>query len=774
MNKKHLSIALSSLLALPLLAPAGTAPTAFAEGADQEVVIVYKNADGKEAAIEQSEEVQHEFKTVPAVAATVSSEDLRDLVDNPDIDYVERNISFQTTDFETTSYTPPATAKEAGNWNYQQVAPNTMWDQGFTGNGVKIAVVDSGISEHPELKIAGGISTVGDGTNANYADDNGHGTHVAGIIAADSGQGNVVGMAPGASLYAVKTLGADGKGTLVDLLEGLDWAIQNNMDIINLSLGGDTDAQSLHDMVDKAYNKGILVVASAGNSGTADNQDQNTVGYPARYDSVISVASVDQNLNHSEFSSAGPRVDVSAPGEVIRSTFPIALGVSYKYMSGTSQAAPHVAGELALLKEKNPSANASQLREILNGYALDRGTPGRDNLYGSGVVTFKPQIDSSAPAEVGNAVVSAAATDSLTLSWTQPTDRDFKEVRVYSGSEPTFTTVTQSTYQALNLAPDTAYDFRLTTVDTAGNESQGVPVSGRTLAASVSGSPSTGETPVTAAPTQQQPVQPTPAPTVPEVISAPFVPTPAPSGGSAQIPSGGGGAAPIPSGGGGGGGAAAPAAAAPAAAPVASPSVPAAVPAKSPTPAPAATTPNPSPSVPSTVAPTTPVSVSIPFQDVPSTFWGRDTVAWAFERGLVKGYADGQFKPGATVTESEFLAMLIRAFEPNVKNSTTGTWSNTYYARAKQLGLPTKGNASKASRSQTITRVQVAEMLASANGRNLKGNQAIQYLLSAGIASGSSKTSKTVASFKGNASLTRAEALQFIKNLTEKGNGSLS
>lgn len=761
MNKKHLSIALSSLLALPLLAPAGSVPKAAAEGPDQEVVIVYKNIDGKEAAIEQSEEIQHEFKTVPAVAATVSAEDLRDLVNNPDIDYIERNVSFQLTDFDTTSYTPPVNNAEAANWNYEQVAPNTMWNQGFTGKGVKVAVVDSGISNHPELNIAGGISTVGDGTNANFADDNGHGTHVAGIIAADSSSGEVVGMAPGASLYAVKTLGADGKGTLVDLLEGLDWAIQNKMDIINLSLGGDTDAQSLHDMVDKAYNKGILVVASAGNSGTASNTDQNTVGYPARYESVISVAAVDQNLNHATFSSTGPRVDVSAPGQAIRSTYPSALGKSYEYMSGTSQAAPHVAGELALLKEKNPSANAVQLRELLNGYAVDRGAPGRDNLYGNGLVTFKSQTDSSAPAEVGNAVVSAATVDSLTLSWTGPADRDFKEVRVYSGSEPTFTTVTQSTYQALNLAPDTAYDFRLTTVDTAGNESIGVPVSGRTSAASVSSSPPSSE--VTPTPVQNQPVQPTPAPTVPDVVSVPFVPTPAPSGGSAQIPSGGGG---------GGGGAAAPVAAAPAvaapAAPTASPSVPAAVPAKSAAPTPTVTAPSPTNSVPSTAAP-----ISIPFQDVPSTFWGRDTIAWAFERGLVKGYADGQFKPGSTVTESEFLAMLIRAFEPNVKNSTSGTWSNTYYARAKQLGLPTKGAASKTSRSQTITRVQVAEMLASANGKNYTGNQAIQYLLTTGIASGSSKTSKTVASFKGTSSLTRAEALQFIKNLTEKGNGSL-
>lgn len=769
MNKKHLSIALSSLLALPLLAPAGSVTKAVAEAPDQEVIIVYKNEDGKEAAIEQSEEIQHEFETVPAVTATVGAEELQDLVDNPDIDYVERNVSFQLTDFETTSYTPPVNSAELMNWNYDQVAPNTMWEQGFTGKGVKVAVVDSGISPHAELNIAGGVSTVGSGTNSNFADNNGHGTHVAGIIAADSGNGSVVGMAPGVSLYAVKTLGADGKGNLADLLEGLDWAIQNKMDIINLSLGGEDDSPLLHNMVDQAYNQGILVVASAGNSSTPSNIDQDTVGYPAKYESVISVAAVDEYLNRAYFSSTGPKVDVAAPGTNILSTYPKALGHDYVLMSGTSQAAPHVSGELALLKEKNPTASASALRSLLNTYAVDLGNDGRDRFYGNGLITFRNQSDITAPSEVTDAKVASATVDSLTLSWTPPTDNDFKEVRVYSGTESTFTTVTQSTYQAQNLLADTAYDFRLTTVDTAGNESPGVPVSGRTLAANVPNQPNTevsnpptssGGEPVNTTPVQNQPVQPTPVPSIPNVISIPVVTTPPPSGGSSQIPSGGGG-----------GGAAAPVAAAPAvtapAAPVASP----AVPAKAPTPAPVATVPTPSPSVPSTVAPAAPVT--IPFADVPATFWGRDTIAWAFERGLVKGYTDGQFKPGATVTESEFLAMLIRAFEPNVKNSTSGTWSNTYYARAKQLGLPTKGNTSKASRSQTITRAQVAEMLASANGQNVTGNQAIQYLLSAGIASGSSKTSKTVASFKGSASLTRAEALQFIKNLTEKGNGSL-
>ncbi|WP_037291030.1 S8 family serine peptidase [Saccharibacillus sacchari] len=813
MNKKHLSVALSSLLILPLLAQTGLTNNATAEEPDQEVVIVYKNEDGKEAALQQATEVQHEFETLPAVSATVSPEELRDLVNNPDIDYVERNIPFQITDMEAYGSTPAVNFNERSNWNYNQVAPNLMWEKGFTGQGVKVAVIDSGISPHPELTIAGGVSTIGDSPNfsADFSDGNGHGTHVAGIIAANSGNGMVSGTAPGASLYAVKALGADGKGTLQDVLEGIDWAIGQKVDIINMSLGSSQDSQALHDMVDKAYNNGIVVVASAGNSGTDANANTDTVNYPAKYSSVISVAAVDRNLQRAYFSSTGPKVDFAAPGVGIYSTYPSNLGGEYASMNGTSQAAPHIAGILAVLKEQNPSATPGVLRNNLKNYAVDLGAQGRDSLYGDGFVTFKSSTDKNAPGEVSGISLASVESDRLTLSWTPPADTDFSRVRVYEGVSKSAVNVNANSYQATGLAPDTSYQFLLAAVDMNGNESDGVWVSAKTASASsapadpnaggnptspdpsttqpVTGVPDSQNTAPTTSPTLSDPVQqpapaeqtptapaqpapvqqvPAPQPAPPSAIQFPAAPTPAPSGGSAQIPSGGGGGgAPMPSGGGAPAPAPAPVAAAPA------PSTPTVVPAKPAAPKPVASTPTPSPAPSAPSASPMPTPTAVPFSDVAKTFWARDTIAWGFERGLVKGYTDGQFKPGATVTESEFLAMLIRAFEPNVKNSTSGTWSNTYYARAKQLGLPTKGNTSKASRSQTITRAQVAEMLASANGQNVTGNQAIQYLLSAGIASGSSKASKTVASFKGSASLTRAEALQFIKNLTEKGNGSL-
>ncbi len=803
MNKKHLSIALSSLIALPLLSqtglPSALADSAAADGSQQEVLIVYKNEDGREAALAQSEEVRHEFETVPAVSASVNPEELKELVQNPDIAYVERNVEFQVTDealaplgdstVTGTSSTPPANAAEQLLWNYEQISPETMWQQGFTGTGVKVAVIDSGIAPHPELKIAGGISTVGPNLSTNYADDNGHGTHVAGIIAADSGHGSVAGVAPGVSLYAVKALGADGKGYLQDVLEGIDWAIQNKMDVINLSLGGDTDSQLLHDMVDKAYKQGILVVASAGNSGTPDTT-QDTVNYPARYDSVIAVAAIDQSLERAYFSSTGPEVDIAAPGAYITSTY---LNGQFATGSGTSQAAPHVTGELALLKEKNPSASPAALRALLLSYAEDFGDDGRDNLYGDGVVTFKTNgIDKTAPGEVTDAAVKSAASDNLTLQWTLPTDSDFKEIHLYKGMDVQPVTSNGTSYTFTGLTPETDYSFRLTTIDTTGNESKGVDVNGRTEPApaaapttepakGTSGSGSAVQPPSDSVQTQptQSPAPSASAPSAPAPVNIPAAPTPAPSGGYAQIPSGGGGggggfAAPVPSGGGGGGGGAAapspgaPAAGTPAVVVTPAPSAPTAV-----TPKPTAQVPQaPTPSAP-TAVPSEPASVKLPFSDVSPSYWGRETIAWAYERGLIKGYADGNVKPNAAVSEAEFLAMLIRAFEPNVQNATSGNWAGTYYVRAKQLNLPVQGGTSTKARTQNLTRVRVAEMLAAANGQNYIGSDAIRYVLGQGIASGSSKTEKTIASFGGSRTLTRAEALQFVKNLTEKGVGEL-
>lgn len=243
-------------------------------------------------------------------------------------------------------------------WGVDRIDADLAWSAG-NGSGVKVAVLDTGIDlSHPDLaaNIAGGYNAV----NPNKApkDGNGHGTHVAGTIAAVNNSVGVVGAAPAARLYAVKVLGDSGVGWLSDIIEGIDWSIRNGMQVINMSFGTSSDSQAFHDAVIAAYNAGITMVAAAGNNGPADN----TVNYPARYPEVIAVAATDQADVLATFSSRGPEVDLAAPGVSIYSTY---KSSSYATLSGTSMAAPHVAGSAALVLQLKPGLSPAAVRDHL-------------------------------------------------------------------------------------------------------------------------------------------------------------------------------------------------------------------------------------------------------------------------------------------------------------------------------------------------------------------------------------------------------------------------
>ncbi len=196
------------------------------------------------------------------------------------------------------------------------------------GLGIGVAVLDTGISTtHPDLEVVGGrrFYTVTTGPpqsrlreDGNYEDDHGHGTHVAGSVAALDNEFGVVGVAPKAALYAVKVLSADGSGSVSAIAAGIDWAVDNGIPIINMSLGSPQHSQTLKDACDNAYAAGHLVVSSAGNEG----EGSDTVGYPAKYDSVIAVAASNINDARAGFSSTGPAVELIAPGDGILSTIP--------------------------------------------------------------------------------------------------------------------------------------------------------------------------------------------------------------------------------------------------------------------------------------------------------------------------------------------------------------------------------------------------------------------------------------------------------------------
>lgn len=225
-----------------------------------------------------------------------------------------------------------------------------IWDE-TKGKGIKVAVLDTGCDvNHPDLKeriIGGRNFTDDDKSNPEiYEDYNGHGTHVAGTIAAQENDAGVVGVAPEADLLIVKVLNRNGSGQYEWIIKGIHYAIDQGADIISMSLGGPVDVPELYKAVKAAVGKNILVVCAAGNEGDGDDSTDE-FAYPGCYNEVISVGAINLERDPSEFTNSHNEVDCVAPGEEILSTH---LNGKYATLSGTSMAAPHVSGALALIK----------------------------------------------------------------------------------------------------------------------------------------------------------------------------------------------------------------------------------------------------------------------------------------------------------------------------------------------------------------------------------------------------------------------------------------
>jgi subtilisin family serine protease len=234
-----------------------------------------------------------------------------------------------------------AAQRKEETWGINRVHAPSAWPL-TEGKGVKVAVIDTGIDyTHPDLtgSVDGGYSAITKTENpADYADDNGHGTHVSGTIAGHRDGKGVVGVAPKARLYAVKVLDADGSGNLSDVIDGIVWAAKNHMDVANMSLGAPVDSEAMKRAVRFARGSGVVIVAAAGNSG-------GSVGFPGSYEDTIAVAASDSADKLASFSSRGPEVDFIAPGVDVLSA---KMGGGFISYSGTSMACPHVTGLAAL------------------------------------------------------------------------------------------------------------------------------------------------------------------------------------------------------------------------------------------------------------------------------------------------------------------------------------------------------------------------------------------------------------------------------------------
>ncbi len=281
-------------------------------------------------------------------------------------------------------------------WGWRDRNVPSSWTS-TKGKCITCLVIDTGHPSHPDLdnNVEAGQNFV---SGEGILDENGHQTHCTGVICAKDNQIGVVGVAPEAKCISVKALGKNGKGTWEDVEKALDFAIQRKPDIVSMSLGSPSAVKGVHDKIKTFYEMNIPVVCAAGNSGDAG------VGYPAAFDETIAVAAYDEQGNVPDFSARGDKVEWTAPGVNIYSTY---TDNTYASLTGTSMACPFIAGVICLMlaKHKEQEANTGQndcktvpqVREHLLKYTSDRGSVGKDNSWGYGVIDVGALINAIQP-----------------------------------------------------------------------------------------------------------------------------------------------------------------------------------------------------------------------------------------------------------------------------------------------------------------------------------------------------------------------------------------
>lgn len=283
-------------------------------------------------------------------------------------------------------------------WGLTLLGIPTYWKQ-TRGKGVKVAILDTGIApNHPDLTNAWRDARDFAGSQYGASDAQGHGTHCAGIIAARDDAGGVIGVAPECDLYVGKVLGDNGSGDVSAVVAGIRWAIDKKVDVLSMSLGSSAGDEQLEGAIKAALAAGIVVVAAAGNEGPS----LDTIGYPAKYDGVISVGAIDRQRRVTNFSSRGKRVDICAPGDQITSCWPPS---ALAKLSGTSMATPFVAGVVALCVAQHkltapkdaPRLTPAQMLDLVRKTAVDLGAPGFDTTAGFGLIDPGALLAASSP-----------------------------------------------------------------------------------------------------------------------------------------------------------------------------------------------------------------------------------------------------------------------------------------------------------------------------------------------------------------------------------------
>lgn len=379
----------------------------------QEIIIKRKsnlNSNNYKVRINSKNYVKNVKPLGVDIVKVPSGENLEDYIrylsTDPSIEYVEPNYKRKISIFEEDLGKNSSSTKISSNLNIFKsmfndpdielqyglsiVKANSAWQITTGLPQINIAVVDTGVDlNHPDLKdnLSKSYTSVRGTNSAN--DDNGHGTHVSGIISgiANNERGGV-GLSPKCKIMPVKSLSGKGEGNDSDIAEGIIWAVDNGANIINLSLGGAGAGKTLENAIKYAYNSNVLVVAAMGNNG------QRVRNYPAAYKNVIAVGATDQNNKSASFSNYGDWISVAAPGLKIHSTFPtykvelsrFNLPPNYAAMSGTSMSVPFVSSLASLVMSKYPAIKRSDIRKKIETSSIDVDKNGYDEFFGYGVI----------------------------------------------------------------------------------------------------------------------------------------------------------------------------------------------------------------------------------------------------------------------------------------------------------------------------------------------------------------------------------------------------
>lgn len=403
-----LALLFGAAAALPVAAnePDPPATAAAGEIIPGEVIVQFSEGTGAEVAQEHGLAVEAELGAPgeggPALVSTEGrsvAQVVAELKADPSVEQVEPNYVVQLVNEGAVAAVGVNDPQTGGQYSLDRMRVRDAWSLSTGGSNV-IAVLDTGVQyDHPDLagRLLPGYDFVNNDNDA--SDDNGHGTWVSGIIAANANDGyGIAGISWSDKILPVKIMNREGTGSTSDLLAAIAWGADQGADVINMSVGGFPYSQLMQDAVNYAFSKGAVLVGAAGNNRRQENF------YPASFDNVISVSATQVDDEFSNWSSYGPKVDVSAPGSSVLTTNCYVCTYaghntwgSHTYISGTSFATPNVAGVVALMRAYNPGDTAQQIVDRLFSSVDDLGYPGWDNRYGRGRVNAYRAVGASVP-----------------------------------------------------------------------------------------------------------------------------------------------------------------------------------------------------------------------------------------------------------------------------------------------------------------------------------------------------------------------------------------